>query len=909
MPFIAKLLAPVASAPVVVPVAADDAAAEGSILFVASPEYVLPEGIAIALRRRGRSPLWVRLGPEDRDPGTFLLSLIEGVGRLRPGFGKATLELMRRQPGPVAGWVPLFACLADELAGALGPSDAIVLEGIHHLGGSYPTLRLMSAHLLRSCQDEPVWLLISHREVPSALLPAEVRHRSARDLHIGGDDALRLIEREVGSLTAACAHQAVALCDGQAVLLTALCAAGHSLGPAVVEQATSKVSQPAQLLGFLARAWLATVDHDAQRALALALRLEYSHPALTGAVVGRDALPSGPWLEALEDGWSRIRASWRVPLRSALPGRAMLDRDLVHRAAGHLLSRGAFENAIPLYLELDDWTCALRAISAAADQLMDLGQWETLRDWLDQMPESAVKEQPWLIYDRAEIAVAGGSVERARRDFSTAAACFTAGDDPVGACHSMLAESVVATGQRDFARAQARALAAHALAAASGLIWHQVWASWQLGSLASIAGEFDNALAYFGEAASMAARTGDPHIIDLVQQAEQVTQRLRELHRQRELHWQAFVALKGAVQEAAERLSNLLSSPPGNLEDLVGAYGWLHTPLMLKLPVPAPLRSDAELSGGPGFWSKALRALGLRREYMHHPIQPDRARLLTETASQVGSVASAHLSAKVPPWSGKAEEGTVLTVHLFGQMRVVLDDALVDNWSSGPGRRVFKYLLSHRDPWATQEMLMDVFWPGSTPEAARNNLRVAVHRLRQSLRGVTDTQVVVFQDGAYRLDPDVRLWLDVDEFERYVESGRQLEAVGELVAAVAAYEIAVALYQGDFMADDPYEEWAVHARERLRLAYLDALDRLSHLYFSQGRYASCATLCQRIIERDACREDAQRRLMRCYSRQGQPHLALRQYQLCAEAVRGQLGVDPSPTTSGLDERIRCREPV
>src|SRR6266540_2922544 len=169
-------------------------------------------------------------------------------------------------------------------------------------------------------------------------------------------------------------------------------------------------------------------------------------------------------------------------------------------------------------------------------------------------------------------------------------------------------------------------------------------------------------------------------------------------------------------------------SPPGNLEDLVGAYGWLHTPLMLKLPVPAPLRSDAELSGGPGFWSKALRALGLRREYMHHPIQPDRARVPTETASQVGSVASAHLSAKVPPWSGKAEEGTVLTVHLFGQMRVVLDDVLVDNWSSGPGRRVFKYLLSHRDPLATQEMLMDVFWPGSTPEAARNNLRVAVHR-------------------------------------------------------------------------------------------------------------------------------------------------------------------------------------
>jgi DNA-binding SARP family transcriptional activator len=121
--------------------------------------------------------------------------------------------------------------------------------------------------------------------------------------------------------------------------------------------------------------------------------------------------------------------------------------------------------------------------------------------------------------------------------------------------------------------------------------------------------------------------------------------------------------------------------------------------------------------------------------------------------------------------------------------------------------------------------------------------------------------------------------------------------------------MAVALYQGDFMADDPYEEWAIHSRERLRLVYLDTLDRLSHLYFGRGRYASCAALCQRIVERDACREDAHRRLIRCYSRQGQPHLALRQYQLCAEALRRELGVDPSPATSALDERIRRREPL
>jgi DNA-binding SARP family transcriptional activator len=126
---------------------------------------------------------------------------------------------------------------------------------------------------------------------------------------------------------------------------------------------------------------------------------------------------------------------------------------------------------------------------------------------------------------------------------------------------------------------------------------------------------------------------------------------------------------------------------------------------------------------------------------------------------------------------------------------------------------------------------------------------------------------------------------------------------------MAEYELAVSLYQGDFLADDPYEEWPVLTRERLRLTHLDTVDRLSYLYFSQGRYAPCVALCQRIVERDPCQEDAHRRLMRCYSRQGQLHLALRQYRICAEALRAELGVDPAAETTALYEQIRRRESV
>jgi DNA-binding SARP family transcriptional activator len=123
------------------------------------------------------------------------------------------------------------------------------------------------------------------------------------------------------------------------------------------------------------------------------------------------------------------------------------------------------------------------------------------------------------------------------------------------------------------------------------------------------------------------------------------------------------------------------------------------------------------------------------------------------------------------------------------------------------------------------------------------------------------------------------------------------------------YESAANLYQGDFLADDLYEEWPVLTRERLRMTYLDMLDRLSRIHFNQGQYLACVNLCHIILTCDNCREDAHRRLMRCYSRQGQHQLALSQFQACVETLRAEMDVDPEPVTKQLAERIRRRENV
>src|SRR5512136_476756 len=76
-------------------------AAEGRItLFAAPAGYMSGDSLAAALAEYGRPTLWLRLGPEDADPATLLLSLIAGARRLCPDVGLTTLEQMRHHLGP-----------------------------------------------------------------------------------------------------------------------------------------------------------------------------------------------------------------------------------------------------------------------------------------------------------------------------------------------------------------------------------------------------------------------------------------------------------------------------------------------------------------------------------------------------------------------------------------------------------------------------------------------------------------------------------------------------------------------------------------------------------------------------------------------------------------------------------------
>ncbi len=106
--------------------------------------------------------------------------------------------------------------------------------------------------------------------------------------------------------------------------------------------------------------------------------------------------------------------------------------------------------------------------------------------------------------------------------------------------------------------------------------------------------------------------------------------------------------------------------------------------------------------------------------------------------------------------------------------------------------------------------------------------------------------------SCYRLVDDA-LDVDVDEFERPADRGREGLRAGRPDAVRAELEQALALYRGDLVEANAYEEWATAARASPR-ATAAALDDLADAYVALGSTGQAVGMLERTVELDPVRE-------------------------------------------------------
>jgi DNA-binding SARP family transcriptional activator/predicted negative regulator of RcsB-dependent stress response len=244
-----------------------------------------------------------------------------------------------------------------------------------------------------------------------------------------------------------------------------------------------------------------------------------------------------------------------------------------------------------------------------------------------------------------------------------------------------------------------------------------------------------------------------------------------------------------------------------------------------------------------------------------------------------------------------------LTIYTLGRFAVYRGSELINDsaWKRRKARSLFKLLLLAPQGQLLKERVLEWLWPDQNPERAANNLHRTLFILRRVLEpelvNAADSHYIFFRDGKLALNLEAIAWTDVLEFDRLIQLGRQQPN------PLPHYEAARSLYQGDFLPEDLYEDWASDHRQRYHSAYCVLVRHMAQLYAQTAAYTEAINCWKNLLCLDPTHEESYQELMRLYTQVGQRHQALQLYQQLCQILHRELEVEPAAETTALYQAI------
>ncbi len=279
-------------------------------------------------------------------------------------------------------------------------------------------------------------------------------------------------------------------------------------------------------------------------------------------------------------------------------------------------------------------------------------------------------------------------------------------------------------------------------------------------------------------------------------------------------------------------------------------------------PLP-PLRVDLPPGSQLDVASATIQALG-----------PGGRLIVTELRREISHLA--HERPGSPSWSSEPQ----LRLFVLGRTCVTNGDEILEGrWINNRPGQILKLLIAERHRNVFSDEIISLLWPPSASPDTRG-VRYFVHELRDQLEpgGAVrpPSSFVVATRGGYALDRE-RVWIDADVFERLVTEGCSVAGRDDDTAKDLIRQ-GVEMYRGDFLADEPYAEWALHERDRLRDLVAGALRTLAEIETRGDDLTAATATLVRLSELEPFDIDVHRELFSLLLRRGRRSETLRRYE-------------------------------
>lgn len=240
---------------------------------------------------------------------------------------------------------------------------------------------------------------------------------------------------------------------------------------------------------------------------------------------------------------------------------------------------------------------------------------------------------------------------------------------------------------------------------------------------------------------------------------------------------------------------------------------------------------------------------------------------------------------------------TSLYIQLLGGFSLTFEASLVSNFHQPRRQALLAYLLLHRGTPQLRSSIAFLFWPDSTDQQARTNLRRLLYSVRRALPQANQYLALTTETIQWRNESPFQL--DVAQFEARLEQAAEAH---DPVHQQDALQAAIRAYTGDLLPGF-HDEWILAERERLRSRYTLTLRQLATLHEGRREYVAAIDVARRLLEVDTMQETSYRLLMKLQLLNNDRAAALAVYHRCTTMLADELGVDPSPLTEELYMRV------
>ncbi|HJT02736.1 MAG TPA: BTAD domain-containing putative transcriptional regulator [Pseudonocardiaceae bacterium] len=232
-------------------------------------------------------------------------------------------------------------------------------------------------------------------------------------------------------------------------------------------------------------------------------------------------------------------------------------------------------------------------------------------------------------------------------------------------------------------------------------------------------------------------------------------------------------------------------------------------------------------------------------------------------------------------------------IQTLGLFRVTRNGVPVPNiaWKAKKARDLVKILIARRRP-ILRDQLMEVLWPGTNPAVSSNRLSVLLSTVRELLQAHPgDEEPLLTTDGAVSLNP-TQVRVDVEDFLSQATAALEAHRV-EAPDATIRLVTAAGAHTGDFLEDDPYQEWAIDLAQEVRATHIAVLRALVARLRDAGDIDVAVRYSLHLLKQDPYDEEAHLSLVSTLIDAGRLGQARDHYNHYVRRMR-EIDIQPSP---------------